>query len=111
MGLGLRRRRRSRAIAGCSKGKKNLWPQMNTDKHRLRQTPRTLLRRRSQRPFRPPEEVSFYEQASDLGCESVEAGSRATACACKRHRVESENSFSCSGQGLAQENVVPLAKR
>ena len=46
------------------------------------------LRRRSQRPFRPPEGVSYYEQLSDLGWSSV--ADRATACACLRREFSGE---------------------
>jgi hypothetical protein len=46
------------------------------------------LRRRSQRPFLPPEGVSYYEQIHLFGLGAfVVGGSRATACACLRRYV------------------------
>src|SRR5205807_7639130 len=50
------------------------------------------LKRRSQRPFRPPEGVSFYRQIQRFGL--VRLGSRATACACLRRYVFRESRMS-----------------
>jgi RNA-directed DNA polymerase len=49
------------------------------------------LRRRSQRPFRPPERVSYYRQIQRFGLVRLQgAGSRTTACPSLRQYVSGE---------------------
>ena len=45
------------------------------------------LKRRSQRPFRPPEGVSYYEQIQRFGLSAYKAGQPSTACASLRQYV------------------------